>query len=172
MSVNGVLSSLVKVLIATPHSSVLGALFFILFVNDMPEAVHGCIQIFVYDAKFYREMCSATDQRHLQAGLDALKGWPNEWLLRFNGDKCEVLHLASIIHLQENELEKDLGVYIDLLLNFSSHCEKQANKGNKILNLIRRSYSYLDETSPAKLYTSLVRRQLEYANSVSPPVYK
>jgi hypothetical protein len=63
-------------------------------------------------------------------------------------------------------------VHIDPLPNFSAHCEKQINKGNIILGLIRRSYSYLDETSLAKLYTLLVRPHLEYANSVSASVYK
>ena len=58
-------------------------------------------------------------------------------------------------------------MHFDPLLNFSAHCEKQVNKGNKILDLIRRSYSYLNETSLVKLYTSLVRSHLEHANKAT-----
>ena len=40
------------------------------------------------------------------------------------------------------ELEKDLGVNVDLELKFSKHIEIQVNKANKILGLIRGSYEY------------------------------
>ena len=60
-------------------------------------------------------------------------------------------------------------MHIDLLLNLTVDCEKEVNNRNTILGLIRRSYSYLDETSLGK---SLVRPHLEYANNVSAPVNK
>jgi len=61
------------------------------------------------------------------------------------------------VELPENKLEKDLGIHIDPELNFSQHCEKQVNKGNQILGLIRRTYSYFDVESVTRLYTLLVR---------------
>ena len=86
-SVNVALSSLSEVLSVIPQGSVLGPLLFILVVNDMPEAVYiyiyiyiyGYIQMFPDDTKVYREMCSATDQHHLQVDLDALERWSKEW---------------------------------------------------------------------------------------------
>ena len=48
------------------------------------------------------------------------------------------------IELQPTTLEKDLGVYIDPKLKFSSHWEQKVNKANKILGLIHRSYVHLD----------------------------
>jgi len=86
----------------------------------------------------YRETCSDIDQRHLQADLDALEQFSNEWLLRFKTNKCKVLHIAlrnqhhnykmpkegQRINFQETKLEKGLKVHIDPLLNFSAPCEK------------------------------------------------
>ena len=43
--------------------------------------------------------------------------------------------------------EKDLGVIIDHKLNFSSHVVTQVRKANKMMGLIRRSYTHLDITS-------------------------
>ena len=40
--------------------------------------------------------------------------------------------------------EKDSGVIIDHKLNFSSHAVTQVKKANKMMGLIRRSYTYLD----------------------------
>jgi len=94
VSENGGLSRLAEVLSGILQISVFGQLLFIQFVNDTPEAVHGYIQMFADDTKVYREMCSATDQHHLQANLDALERWSNEWLLRFSVDKCKVIHIG------------------------------------------------------------------------------
>ena len=76
------------------------------------------------------------------------------------------------VELDETTLEKDLGIHIDPELNFSQHYEKQVNKGNTILGLIRRTYSYFDVESVTRLlYTSLVRRHLEYRNAAWMPLY-
>ena len=56
------------------------------------------------------------------------------------------------IELQPTTLEKDLGVYIDPKLTFSSHCEQKVNKANKILGLIRRSYVHLDTVTVKTLF--------------------
>ena len=73
-------------------------------------------------------------------------------------------------NLQETEPEKDHGMHIDPLLNFSAHCDNEVNKGNKILGMIRRCYRYPDQISLAKLCTSLVTPHLEYVNNVSASV--
>jgi len=69
-------------------------------------------------------------------------------------------------------LEKDLGVLIDPTLTFSSHCEAQVGKANRILGMIRRTYSYLDNNSLVKLYTSLVRPRVKYGYPAWPPLYQ
>ena len=64
--------------------------------------------------------------------------------------------------------EKDLGVIIDHKLNFSSHVVTQVKKANKMMGLIRRSYTYLDRgtcldgTSFDCFFNSLVRPNLQY----------
>ena len=88
--------------------------------------------------------------------MDSLVNWADEWQLRFNADKCKVLHLGKNneqqdysmrrhgcnerVMIEKSSVEKDLGVYVDKELKFSKHIEVQANKSNKLLGLIRRSY--------------------------------
>ena len=68
--------------------------------------------------------------------------------------------------------EKDLGVYVDTELTFEKHIETVVNRANRMLGLIRRSYTYLDSLSLLKLCTSLVRPTLEYANAAWTPILR
>ena len=67
---------------------------------------------------------------------------------------------------------KDLRVKIDHKLNFSSHIVTQVKKVNKMMDLVRRSYTHLDRTSIRCLLNSLVRPHLEYCVSIWYPLLK
>ena len=60
------------------------------------------------------------------------------------------------IDLQETTLKKDLGVHMDQELKFSQHLEKQVNKNNRLLGLIRRSFDYLDCDTMKLLFAALL----------------
>ena len=68
--------------------------------------------------------------------------------------------------------EKDLGVTIDHKLNFSSHVVTQVKTTNKMMDLIRRSYTHLDITSFRYLFSSLLRLHLQYCVSIWYPLLK
>ena len=61
---------------------------------------------------------------------------------------------------------------VDTKLTFEKHIETVVNQANRMLGLIRRSYTYLDSQSLLKLYTSLVRPTLEYANAAWNPILR
>ena len=62
-----------------------------------------------------------------------------------------------MIELEKTCIEKDLDVNVDNQLKFSNHIEMKVNKGNKILGLIRRSFTYLGRKSMLTMYKTLVR---------------
>ena len=65
--------------------------------------------------------------------------------------------------LSRSEEEKDLGVVmVDDKINFDKHIQQQVNKSNSIMGLIRRRYTFLDETNFRYLFQALVRPHLEY----------
>ena len=96
--------------------------------------------------------------------------------------KCKVLHLGrrnphyeynmGDLTLETATGEKDLGVIIDEKLKFDKNTEAQANKANKVLGLIRRSFETLDKETLVWLFKALVRPHLEYCNTVTYPVYE
>ena len=74
--------------------------------------------------------------------------------------------------LWETTNERDLWVQIDRELKCYQQVEMVANKANKMLGLIRRSFTYLDGPTIKKLYTSLVRSILEYGKVAWAPALK
>ena len=77
----------------------------------------------------------------------------------------------EVVDLQETKLEKDLGIFTDNELKFSTHVEKQVNKGNQLLGLIRRSFQFLDGDTMKTLFVAIVRPHLEFGNAAWAPIY-
>ena len=125
-------------------------------------------------------------KQELQEDIYRLQEWAKTWLLTLNMEKCKILHIGrsnpahsfymkdgrDITEIVRTKREKDLGVNIDEDLKFSEHIEIQVNKANKLLGLIRRSFTHLDKESMLILYKSLIRPLLEYGHSVTFPRFE
>ena len=70
------------------------------------------------------------------------------------------------VDLSRSEGEKDLGVMVDDKVNFDKHIQQKVNQANSIVGLIRKTYTFLDETNVRYLFQALVRPHLEYAEAV------
>ena len=60
-------------------------------------------------------------------------------------------------------------MYIDNELNFEKHIYEKIKKANKILAVIRRTFTHMDGTIFCQLFKGLVRPHLEYAQAVWSP---
>ncbi len=92
--VNGSSSQWSEVISGVPQGSILGPLLFVIYVNDMPEVVQSVCRLFADDTKLYRVIKSNSDIDILQDDIKRLCEWSNTWLLRFNIQKCKVLHIG------------------------------------------------------------------------------
>ena len=149
-----------------PQGSVLGPILFICYINDMPNRVTSDIQLFADDTKIYRRITTGDDNEALQDDLANLEAWTQLWQLRFNAEKCKVMYIGqhnsrheytmkrdnTDIVLSRTTEEKDLGVFMDPSLSFSTQVERVVSKANRMLGLIRRSYTYLDGPSLTAIY--------------------
>ena len=180
--VNGNYSKYAPVSSGIPQGSILGPLLFIIFINDLPDGIKSICKIFADDTKLYN---SHNNHITIQKDLLAFLEWSEKWLLKFNKSKCSVLHMGKnnnrhkyymdkdhTEELKTTEYEKDVGVTFSGDLKFNKHMNNVIKKGNQITGLIRRSFVYLDRTMLVKLYKSLIRPHLEYANVIWHPMYK
>ena len=95
VSVNGSLSDWAAVKSGVPQDSVLGAALFVAFINDLPGPVSNMCAMYADDMKVHGPVNNSEDGDKLQKGLDALVDWEDIWQLRFNADKCKVLHMGK-----------------------------------------------------------------------------
>ena len=77
----------------------------------------------------------------------------------------------GLVTLDQVVSENDLGVILDPNLKFRGNISSWVNKANRLLGIIRRSFSHLNANMFKLLYKALVRSHIEYAAAVWSPRY-
>ena len=166
-----------------PQGSILGPILFTVFINDLPDCVQNICKVFADDTKIYGNPHKSDT---LQEDLNKLQLWSETWNLYFNASKCKVLHIGKQnpeidytmksndedIVISKCAEEKDLGVVFDKNLSFDNHIENAIKKANRVLSVIKRTFTYLDKEMFLNLYKALVRPLVEYGNTIWFPTLK
>ena len=182
--VGGSTSSAKPVISGIPQGSVLGPILFVIFINDLPDAVeYSEAYLFADDLKILQCIYQHTDCDKLQQDIYKVQEWTETNHLKFHPDKCSYMRIGKSKlpkatyslntdetqpTLRETFKENDIGV-IDNSLSFEDHINEKIKKSNKVLRVIRRTFITLDKNTFPLLYKSLVRPHLEYANQCWAP---
>jgi len=74
-TLNGIMSSLSEVLSGIPQGSILGPILFVIFINDLLDAVTSTTKIFADDTKLFKAIRGPEDREKLQNDLNQLVKW-------------------------------------------------------------------------------------------------
>ena len=175
-------SSHLKVTSGIPQGSVLGPILFIMYINDLPNAINSYVKIFADDTKLFNSVISIDQKDQIQEDLEALHSWSVKWQLKFNESKCKVVHygpnnpnhqyILNNTTLESCNIEKDLGVTFDNNLKFTTHVNNITAKANSRLAIIRQTMHDITPEIFLPLYKALVRPLLEYCTVVWNPLLK
>ncbi len=183
MVINGTDSEWKEIHSGVPQGSVLGPVLFLIYINDLPDALVNDIYMFADDTKLSLQNAEQEGCASLQRDLDCIDDWSTTWQLKFNISKCKTMHLGhhnirqtyqmgqgnERTNLLQVSSEKDLGVTFQDDLQFSQHIADKVKKANSMLGLVRRSFKFMNIEMFMTLYKSLIRPQLEYASCVWSP---
>jgi len=173
--VNGTCSSWSPVKSGVPQGTVLGPILFLIFINDLPDAIKSSIKLFADDTVIYRKIETSDDQLILQKDLQLLETWASRWQMKFAPKKCHTLRITLkknpsefTYNLYNTMIEgvkfhKHLGVYISCSLNWSKQCEEVKKKANRVLAVLQRNIHSASRKVKEHAYLALVRPITEYA---------
>lgn len=183
--VNNCTSRSINVVSGVPQGSHLGPLFFVLFINDLPDCMKNSeILLYADDAKVYKTLNSTNDCKLLQDDFNNLLSWCINNDLQVNFSKCNTLSFCRKRSLLEYnyvlgcyniaKVNKfcDLGVIFDSKLTFTDHIDSITSRASSRLGMIKRWTKEFHDPYVAKcLFVSLVRSILEYACPIWNPSY-
>ena len=161
---NNKLSKWDKINIGVPQGSILGPLFFLIYINDLPSVTPYTVSnknsstvLFADDTSvIINEPCLMNFERKFNVVFQIMKEWFNSNLLSLHFCKTyymqfitknKFLNKINIEHdnkmiLQTNFL-KFLGITVDNTLSWKQHIDTIIPKLNKACYIIRRSKLYL-----------------------------
>ena len=126
---DGYVSSSLPVKSGVPQGSILGPLLFLIYINNMVQAVSiSRIQLYADDSQCIQDIHNRSDCDLLQEDLNSLLQWSS---MVFNVPKCAFIRFGNLIpdstyHLSSSDLSlttehKDVGVLVTSKLSFSKH---------------------------------------------------
>ena len=180
---NGQSSNWGDISAGVPQGSILGPLFFLVYINDLSVGLKCNVKLFADDTSLFTVVedsnTAASDMNH---DLDLISQWAHAWRMTFNPDpqkqaveltfsrkKIETDHpmiLFNDIPVKKVSEHKHLGIILDSKLSFSVHIKSAISKTRKGIGLLKYLSSYLPRHTLNELYKLYVRPHLDYGDVI------
>ena len=166
---NGQTSSWRPVLAGVSQGSILGPLFFLIYINDLPNELKSNAKLFADDTSLFTIVKDKSESTNiLNNDLSEISKWAYNWKMLFNPDpskpaqevvfsrkKKEQSHPGislNNIQVERTSYHKHLGLILDEKLNFKQHVDSALLKMNKGISVIKKLRCSLPRKSLLKIY--------------------
>ena len=177
---NGKSSEWASVSAGVPQGSVLGPLFFLVYINDIVDNLHCDVKIFADDTSLFSVVTDIDETADkLNTDLERVQIWAWQWKMKFNADKTEQVVFSSKrvrpthppLFLGNDEVNvktehKHLGMILDSKLNFESHIKEAIVKARRGIGMIRYLSKYVSRDVLDQIYKLYVRPHLDYGDII------
>ena len=172
------------VVLSVPQGSALSDLMFALYVNDLPTQMESAlISLYADDTKIYSAIDDQESIEELLRDVDRMVGWCNQWRLKINPEKCNLLQynprsarrqFSSTYWIEDVEIlgkteVRDLGNLISDGLKVHAQVNKTCRRAHMEINRIRRSFISRSPDFISNIWKLYVWPHLEYCAEVWNP---
>ena len=185
--VNGVDSRIGDIEVGVPQGSCLGPLLFLIYINDLPQAVQdSTVSMYADDTSLCYQSHDLTRLNEaINSDLRKLDTWLQGNKLSLNVAKTHSMLISTkqkhnilksqnkdlVLKIRDNELEvvkktKYLGVQIDCSLDWKEQIKAVSSKVSRAVGFLRHAKSFLPEETLQTLYTGIVEPHFRYCCSV------
>ena len=161
-----------------PQGSVLGPLLFLIYINDVTENLKSDCLLYADDTSLFDIVDDpVTSSQKLNNDLSKINDWARKWLVTINPSKTECMTFSAKrikpphpdLFYGDNKINEvaqhtHLGVVLCNNLSWRAHIFKIYEKASKRLNILKGIKFKVDRSTLRKLYKSLVRPLMEYAD--------
>ena len=176
---NGKCSRWATVSAGVPQGSVLGPLFFLVYINDIVDNVCCDIKLFADDTSLFSVVRNDRSTEELNSDLELLRLWSWQWKMHFNADKTEEvifstkrdkpLHNPLTLGTDDIDREmehKHIGIVLDSKLSFQSHIREAILKARRGIGRIMYISKYVSRNVLDQVYKLYVRPHLDYGDII------
>ena len=179
VSINNTRSSSEFITAGVSQGSVVGPMLFLIYINDISEALSGIARLFADDTSLsFSSADPAEIERILNQDLSKLSAWAKIWLVIFNATTTEVMITSNIyfdydirlsmdnIILKIVETHKHLGIVLASNNKWSAHIDTIIQSAAKQVSFLRKLKYRFSKATLNKVYCTYIRPLLEYASEV------
>ena len=154
--IEGVHSDWRNIVAGVPQGSVLGPLFFLIYINDLPASVNSNCFLFADDCFLLEEVCSpSVCASRLNHDLASISTWDSRWLVTMNANKTKSMVFSSkrnkpdhppppppplimdSVAIDDLAVHEHLGLTLTSNLSWRAHVLKLHQNASKKLNLLK-----------------------------------
>ena len=164
-----------------PQGSILGPLFFLIYINDLSIDIISTVKLFADDTSLFSIIHDAkTTAYELNKDLQKIAEWTHQWKMSFNPDlnkqAQEVIFSRKMIKSSHPQIffndipvscvsfQKYLGIYLHEKLNFNHDIKEKMTKAMKRIGVIKKLSKMLPQYSFLTIYKSFARPHLDYGD--------
>lgn len=180
--INGSLSTPKKIRCGVPQGSILGPLFFLLYINDMPDCLQNSVpSLYADDTVIYASSTDCDDLvARINADLENIRKWMIRNKLQIHPKKCKYMFIGSSHNLNNKITDHHilinntavartynyscLGVNMDERLSWGNHIDHICSKASAGIGMIRRIKPFVPLPTLKMLYNAIVQPYFDYCS--------
>ena len=150
---NGHSSTWLPIIAGVPQGSILGPLFFLIYINDLSKNLSSIAKLFVDDTSIFSAVHDVDlSPKQLNDDLNKIPEWAFQWKMAFNPDlskQAQEIVFSRKTHkvshpnfnnlcVVQNTYQEHLELHLDEKLNFSHHIKKKMSKAYRGIGVIKQ----------------------------------